>query len=285
MVVALFPRYFNPTLVVTMPGLVVTFANGRGLQIAFRIDRSMLGTPDSCDVAIANLEPTNAKLANTAFATLGISTLSIAGGYDGITAGMFVGDVRSFRSAHRVGVDVWTECKADDGGDAYSETLLRISTYQMTAAEMIAIAATAMGLVQGPSVAPVLATSDYTRVGPFSFVMVGKAHELLDAACRRIGARWWIRDKQLHLARLGQPDRTRPAVLIGPESITGEVAIGGSGEIEIPCMFDPNIVPGGQVAYRPAAVSPPTLARVERVVHTGQTRGALWSSQVTGRLL
>lgn len=276
MIPVVIPRYFNPTLVVGLLGVSVRFANGQGLQVSFRIERTMLSTPDSCSVSICGLDPVRAIAMGALFTSTGLSPLVVLGGYDGIGAGLFAGDVRSFSSARRAGPDLWTDVIADDAGDAYADVPLRVSTVAMTAAQMIAVAATAMQLGQAPSVAEVLSRSDYTKQGPYTAVMVGKAHELIDAACRRIKARWWVRDKQIHLASLGLPSQASKAVLLTPQTVVGEPAFKGSGQISLPTLFDPNIVPGGQVSYLG------TLFRVERVVHTGQTRGGLWTSAVEG---
>jgi hypothetical protein len=279
MVAIVIPRYFNPTLIVSAIGVSIRFVNGAGLAMNFRVERSVTSTPDSCSVNVCNMEPTRAVAMNAAFSALGVSAFTVQGGYDVIAGGLFLGDVRRFTSARRDGADVWTDITGDDSGDAYSDVLLRVSNVAMTAAQMIAVAATAMGLVQAPSVAEVLARSDYTKQGPYTAVMVGKAHELIDAACRRIKCRWFIRDKQIHLVSLGLASSASQAVLITPQSIVGDASVGGSGTVSVPVLFDPNIVPGGQVSYLGA------LARVERVVHQGQTRGGLWTSQVEGRFL
>lgn len=279
MAVVVIPRYFNPTLVVTSLGTIATFRNGQGLAMEFRIERSIKSTPDTCGLSICNMDPIRAVGMGAIFSQLGVSQVTVAGGYELVVAGMFLGDVRRFRSARRSGPDVWTDIDADDSGDAFSDVPIRVSTFQMTAAEMIGVAATAMGVVQSPSVAEVIATGDYTRQGPFGCVMTGHARDLLDAACRRLGCRWWLRDKQLFLARLGLADKTRPAVLITPSAVVGDVSIGGSGELSVPMMFDPNVVPGGQVSYLGS------LFRVEHVVHSGGTRGSLWVSEIEGRVL
>jgi hypothetical protein len=249
--------------------------------MTFEVTRSMQGEPDTCTVGICNQDPLTSNAIGAAFSLLARKTIVLTGGYDALQVGLFAGDLRSYAPGQRQGPDVWTRMVADDGGQAFAETIIRppISTVNQTAAGLISIAAQAMGLIPAPSVAAVLASSDATKIGPYSAVFAGHAHELLDIACRRIVARWWIRDLQLHLARLGLPEAGLPAIVIPPEAVIGEPQIGGSGTLHLPALFDPNVVPGGQIAYQGA------LARVERVVHSGQTRAGVWASMIDGRFL
>jgi len=275
-----FPRYFNPTLTIATAGQVTTFANGKGLNMSFVVERSMLGTPDSCTVGIANQDPKTATLVGAAFSVLGQSLITLAGGYDALIVGMFAGDLRRYQPAQRSGADVWTRITADDAGDAYSEVRSPlVSTVAQTAAELIALAVAVMDLIPAPSVAQVLATSEATKIGQFSAVHVGLAHELLDVAARRIDCRWWIRNRQLHFARLGLVESGLPAIIIPPEAVIGEPQIGGSGTLRLPALYDPNVVPGGPIVYLGAR------ARVERVIHAGQTRAGVWSSMIDGRFI
>jgi hypothetical protein len=215
------------------------------------------------------------------FAATGRSTLTIQAGYDGLTAGLFTGDVRQFMSARRDGPDVWTTATANDGGDAVSDITLHIQTgtLGLTAEDMVRGAAKAMKLTIHPSALSVLAQSDPSRTGPYSFVHVGKASDLLTAAAQRIRARWWIRDSQIFLGWRGQPDASRPAVLIKDAALVSEPSMDGSGLATFEVFLDPNIVPGSQVSRKGV------LYRVEEVSHQGDTRGGVWTSVVTGRAL
>ncbi len=281
MVAAVIPiaRYYNPTIEVSMVGTLVRSANGQGLAITFSVERTLTSTPDTCRVNVCGLDPVRAAAMGAVFQATGKSPLLLRFGYDLVTGGLFAGDVRKFVSQRRSNADVWTDADADDGGDGYSSVVLRISNVGMTAQNMIEVAAAAMGLIVSPAALETIAATDVGKQGPYTSVMTAAAHELIDAACRRLRCRWWIRDGQVFLAALGQPDRTRPAVLVTPQTLVGDVATGGSGEIAMPVMLDPNIVPGGQVSYLT------TLFRVEKVVHSGGSRGVLCTSAIEGRAL
>lgn len=281
------PRYFNPTVIVTLIGTVVTFANGEGLNIRFNVTRTINATPDTAMVSIAGIDPIRARLMNKQFGELGatvpfVNKLIVQAGYDVAAAGLFRGDLRSFKTGVQRGPDVWTDIVADDGGDAVTDVLVPLpSTVGLTVQQQIDIATAAMGLVQSPSVAQVVGTQIPIVQGPFTAVGIRKASDLLDDAARRLGCRWYVRDDQLFLAFRGLPDPTRPAIVLTPQTVITPFAEDGSGLSTGTTFFDPNIVPGGQV------VTPlGTTLRVEQVVHSGETRGAqVWGSRVTGRAL
>lgn len=286
-----FARYYNPTAVVTVVGQVVTFAQGEGLNFSFRVDRSINAEPDSCSIAIEGLDYFRAKLMGVAFREIPAGqVVTVRAGYDALTAGVFTGTLRSLRPNVRRGPALMAYVEADDGGDAFRDTVVPLpTTAGLTAADMISVAAAALGVVQAPSVAAVVAGVVPVKQGPFTAAGVRKASDLLDAAARRLRARWWLRDGQLHMSRRGVSDPTRPAVLIavptpGPTlpgvPVIEELTEDGSGLATCTTFFDPNIVPGGQVVYAGQAF------RVERVIHSGQTRSAApWASRIVGRTL
>lgn len=279
------PRYFDPNLTVQVGTYVVAFAKGTGYEISFNIQRSLSTTPDSCTVSIGNILPVTANAMLATFSALGPESrtiMSVRGGYGLVSTGLFIGDVRTFVSSRRDGPDLWTDVTADDGGYAYSEVAvppeLR-STAGLTAQNMVDIAATLMQLIPAPSVAAAIAAGDPSVQGPYTCVTIGKAHELLDAAARRLYCRWWIRDGQIHFSRLGIPTTNRPAIVANAQNVVGSVSFGGSGTITLPMLFDPNLVPDSQVQFERA------MFRIETVQHTGSTRGGLWTSTVQGKAL
>lgn len=287
-----FARYFNPAAAVAVVGQAVTFANGEGLHFTFRVDRSISSEPDSCSIGIEGLDYFRAKLMGAAFRETSIGqVVTLRAGYDAALAGLFTGTLRSFRPNVRMGPALWTYAEADDGGDLYQNAIVSLpTTAGLTALDQINLACAVLKIVTSDSVATVVAGANLTAQGPFSASGVRMAFELLDVAARRLRARWWIRDGQLHMGRRGIPDPTRPAVVIAAPIPGGATFPGvpviepltedGSGVCTVTTFFDPNIVPGGQVVYAGQSL------RVERVIHSGGTRSpSPWASQITGRTL
>ena len=276
------PRYFNPSMTVEVLGQTVKFNRGEGLNIGFRIVRSMAQTPDTCEVSIEGLLEERVTIMAALFAALGADTMTVKAGYDGLKVGIFKGDLRGFKGSERRGPAQITSFIADDGGDAFSDTILRISTAGMTASQMVSVAAGAMGLQPHPSVATVLGSADPSAQGPYAATFTGKASDLLTAACRRARCRWWIRDGQIVLGSKGLPDSSRPAVVVPPAAVVSGPSVMGSGLYSAVVFLDPNLVPGSQVVV--GGIRGMRL-RIEGVVYSGETRGGIWVAQITGRTL
>lgn len=272
------PRYFAPELEASILQTSV-----RGLTMRFAVRRSMAVEPDTCELSIAGLASARLQAMAALFNTLGTSTLQLRGGYSGALAGIFTGDVRSFRGPVREGGDTWAHIMADDGGDAISNTIVRIpspaaSTLGLTAQQMIEVAAAAMSLTLDPSVAAVVSASDPTTQGPYTAVQTSRAVDLLDAACRRIRARWWVRDGKILLGRKGVVPAKATRIPNG--AVIQEPATAGSGLMRAVVFFDPNLVPGGQAVIGTQAF------RIESAAHAGETNSAqVWTSDIVGRAL
>lgn len=285
------PRYYDPALTATVGPTTVIFAKGQGLQMSFSVERSITPTPDTARVSIANLDTarTGAMLALFAAAgPLSLQQLRLQGGYSGALTGFFGGDLRKFTSARVSGSDIYTDVLADDGGNAVADVVIPTHARSTLARNPTDLAGTALALINSsgksapitlaPSAAEILAAGDQSR-SYYQAVTIGKVTDLLDEMARRLYCRWRIRDQQLHLSSLYQADKNRPALVLLPEIITGEISFGGSGELEVSLLFDPNLVPGGQVVYLNSAF------RVDHVVHSGSTRGGLWTSTIRGKAL
>lgn len=274
-------RYFNWALAVTILGAPFVFLNGEGLNMSFRVRRSVSADPDEAEVGVEGVEPIAARALNRVFSELGVGPLLVQGGYDAVLGGLFAGDLRSLTAPVQRGPALWVLAAGDDAGDRIADALVPINTtLGLTAGQMVTIAAAALGVAPGPTVAAVLATARPDAVLPFSAAGVRKASDLLDAACRRIGCRWWVRDLQLHLGRRGLVDPTRPAIILTEQNITAPLAEDGSGVVRVPAFFDPNMVPGSQVIYLGTAF------KIESVTHSGETRGTrIWTSEIEARAL
>jgi len=284
-VVVPFVSYFDWALSLSVIGQQILFRSGEGLNVSFRVDRSLSSTPDTARFEIENLDPDRASLMNRAFSELGtsapeVTTVTARAGYKDVLGGLFKGNLRSFRTQVQRRSSVWSVAEADDGGDVFTDVQLRLPpTIASAASTMITAAASAMSLTLSPSVGAVLSTSIYANT-PFTSTGSSSAAELLDAAARRLRARWWIRDGQVHMAQRGVVDPTRPSVVISERILVGPAEEDGSGIFRLRVFMDPNVVPGGQVTFRATAL------RVEHVVHSGETRGTSpWTSVITGRVL
>lgn len=278
-----------------------------GLRVSFAITRTMTPAPDTATVSIFDLAPERRDAMATLFATLGQATCSLALGYDGATTLAFLGTVRSMRKARRMGPDIVTEITADDGGDAFTDAPVSLSTAAINASTLIEVAIVAMNLkitelnaaagagfplppiTASPSVAAAIASArPEAAAATYASVTVGKASELLDEAARLLGVRWWIRDHQIIMARRKVPTDAQ-AVALTSDMLLAEPDDDGSGIVRLEAMCDPSIVPGRQLALVAGASVAPTPGvtgeplRVASVVQRGDTRAGPWSASIVAR--
>lgn len=289
----MFARYYNPIAIVTVVGQAITFVNGEGLNMKIDIERTLAPEPDQCRLAIEGLDPFRARLMGQVFRETRIGQgVTVQLGYDAVPIFAFSGVLESFTDSTRRGEALWTLATAGDGADAFDDVALPPalnSNVGLTPQQQIDIAIAALGIAPGPSVPIVVAGANPLAQGPFSASGVRRATDLLDAACLTLRCRWWIRDRQLHMARKGLPDPTRPAIIIAPQQpgprlpgvpLVEPVTFGGGGIMHAATFLEPNMVPGGQVSYQGG------LFRIEHVVHSAETRSSTpWISRIVGRAL
>ncbi len=262
-----FPRIFKPSCLVTLAGQPVQALGVPGIaqaRVAFRITRTMTSTPDSASVAIYGLAPERRAVMQSVWTELGQSQLTIASGYDGVTLQLFAGDVRSLTSTLD-GADYVTRATADDGGDAITDAAIPpkfTSTAGIAAPKMIEIALACINapaayvppaappltpIVPHPSVAAAIATMNPAALTLFyTSVRIGRARDLLDEAARIVGARWWIRDSQLFMAKRKLPVDGL-AVALPRSHWLAEPSEDASGLMRVATFLDPNLQPGRQV--------------------------------------
>ncbi|MEC9048881.1 MAG: hypothetical protein VYA51_12795 [Planctomycetota bacterium] len=279
--------------VVSIVGQILTFQNGEGLNMKISIERSLNPEPDECKLSIEGLDPFRARLMGQVFRETRVGqAVTVQLGYDVIPVAAFSGLLETFDDNVPQGPALWTHATAGDAADIFDDVKLPpglSSNVGLTPLEQINIAMAAMGILPGPSVAPVVAGASPLAQGPFSASGVRRASDLLDAACLTLRCRWWVRDRQLHLARNGLPDPSRLAVIIAPMQpgprmpgvpLVAPPSFGGGGIMNCTTFMDPTIVPGGQVSYQGG------LFRVEHVIHSAETRSTSpWTSSIVGRAL
>jgi hypothetical protein len=281
-------RLFNPRIAANVATQPVLYGNGEGLRMSFSITRSLTSAPDVCRMSIWNLSPARValmtELVDAASFAPPSQQLSLAVGYDETTMGLFTGDIRELQT-RKSGVDQVTTVVADDGGDAFTDVPIRLTSAGLTPQNMVDVAVAAMQLAIDPSVAQILATSSPQAVSPYTAVVIGRASDLLNEVTRRIGARWWIKDKTLHMARRGQAAQVAGmAVVIKSDMLMSEIEREGPDLVRFTSMLDPNITPGGQVALSGGlSRSGPKYYRVEAASYQGDTMGAMWRATVIGR--
>lgn len=277
-----FARLFNPTVEVRCGGQRVRSVGGEGLRVRFQVTRTLTATPDSAEVAITGLAPERRTALSQGFSTTGRAVLEIDLGYDDQASRVFKGDVRRpLQAARRNGPEFETVIRADDGGDLIAKATISLALVGRTPEEMVdsAIAGWAqlfgIQIQKHPSVTETFATTTLSKQRVLAKVVhIGDVWDLVVEAARIVGARAWVRDGQLFMARRNRPidglavDLPRKLWLSEPDE-------DGDGFVRVSANFDPNLVPGRQVRLDGDP------ARIEAVTFSGDTRTpSPWAAQL-----
>lgn len=286
-------RLYKPGAVVTLGGVTITSladlpgVRKEGPRLVFVVRRSMTSTPDSASLELHGLSAERRKLMSSQWSLTGSAKLSIQTGYGKTMRHLFTGDVRTLAAPERGRSPVTVT--ADDGGDPITEAPIQVSTIGLTASNMVDLALLAFAtradlpITKHPSTDAVLASAP-TSPSIYNTVMVGKAAQLLDEAARIVGARWWVRDSLLFMARRGFPTDNVAVRLPRTHWLT-EPHEDRNGLVRLSTFLDPRITPGRQLAVegRTTPVSVEFL-RAESCTYSADQGAAVpWSVDLTAR--
>jgi hypothetical protein len=263
----------------------------RGPRMSFRVKRTLTNEPDEAEFLIYNLDERLETAAVSVFHELGKLPVTIQAGYESRVSMLFKGDLRDLKPGERSGADFYMQGVADDGGDAFSDLTVSLSSAGVSAEVMIQSAIAAFnkgdptrGILPYPLVAHSSVETAIEQVQPgartqtFNHVHIGKVSELLDEAARILGVRWWIADGFLYMAKRGSVIDPL-AVVLPDHTWLSRPKPAGNGLTRMSAFFDPMLIPGRivQVVAGPSkyalGVGAQTF-RCEEVEVTGDTRGS-----------
>ncbi len=288
-------RLFRPSCAITIGAVAVQDLNiplgPRGPRMAFKVTKTLTQEPDSAEFSIYNLDEALETSAVAFWHELGKLPVTLSAGYEGAVSYIFRGDLRDLTPGEQVGADFMLRGLADDGGDAFSELTVSMSSAGVTAEVMIQIALAKLNAgdpVQGilpypvaphQSVAQAIAqVVPSARAAVFDHVHIGKVTDLLNEAARILSVRWWIADGLLYLAKRKQPVDGLVVVVPSPAWLS-KPRPAGNGLTQFDAVYDPLLIPGRivQIVEGPSkyalGVGVQTL-RCEAVTITGDTRGS-----------
>lgn len=266
-----------------------------GLDVRFRVRRSLKPEPDTLELTVWNLNsehrsalqaPTGpvavrleAGYAQPRLASATVSALESAGfaGTESLPL-IFGGDVREIWST-REGPDWITTLTAGDGDTSStarvnksygSGTPLRFAVEQV-AAEL------GLGLGQLPREIANAALFDGGREYPSGIVLSGNGWQQLTRLLKTAGYTWTVQDGEIVVVKNGASYGT--AVLLTPETgMIGSPVPANDGRISAQVLLQPDLVPGRQVEFDTRHVQGHYL--VETAEYSGETAGQEWYVQI-----
>lgn len=251
------------------------------LRVAFRCEKSLASEPNTAEITVYNLaEQPRGEIQRTPL------YVRLDAGYDDQAERLFVGDLRpgSGRSVRR-GVDWETTLEVGDAERAYK--LARVSrSYRggVDARTALAELAKAMGL-------SLTYTADTERVLRSQYAsglsMHGPASRELSRVLAPHGLTWSVQDGRLQVIRSAEtrPDAaqvvSQDSGLVGVPEFAAPENRGDVPVLHVKMLLRPGLTPGGRIKLVSNAIS--GVFRVERVVHTGDTHGEAWHTEVEAR--
>lgn len=250
----------------------------RDLRVTFSIEKNLKKEPNTCKISVYNLAPPSRALMQTK-----PLRILLEAGYDGQVKRIFSGDLRYSESTH-TSVSWETAMQWADGDRAYRlARVARSFRPGVSSLAMISECASAMGIALPSDLAE---RSELKTVAQGGEVLQGKAQEELTRVLKRYGLHWSIQDGRLQVLRDGE---VRPDVALPVSQATGligNIAYGAPTKpghprlLKFKSLLYPEIVPGVKVQVTTGGSGIDGIYRVERVVHSGDTHGEQWQSEV-----
>ena len=248
------------------------------IDLEFKIERTLLGKPGTCELHLYNLTPDNRKeIARSSRGTL----VRVEAGYvdTGLTI-IFQGDLRR-ADVTRDGANWITNVTAGDGEHALrTARVSRSFGPDSTIQDVVNAVATAMGVGTG-NATDALAGRVLDQIGANfheGTVLRGIASRELTRLLNSCGLTWSVQDGVLQLLQRGRA-LARTAVLLDADAgLVGSPSVGANRIVTAKALLMPDLVPGQQVQLRSDVVS--GTYRIEKATYTGNTRAEDWFAEM-----
>lgn len=253
----------------------------KDLRVSFSIEKALAEDPNDCKATIYNLSAsTRGELQAKPL------RVRLEAGYDGALSQIFVGDLRRAFSKHE-GTTWVTELELGDGERAFQSARMNRSWKAgVSAKTVLAEAARSMGLKMPTSGGDAKALAAQFAGG---VSVSGRSADAMTKILTPRGMSWSQQDGELQILKKGEA-RTEEAIVVSqangmisvPEFGTPKKA-GEPATLTVKMLLYPGIKPGSLLRVESesfAARGGAGLFRAKRIVHTGDTEGAEWFTEI-----
>lgn len=265
---------FRRVVSVNVGGILVD-----GLDLVFRVEKSLAPEPNKADLTIFGLSR------DTISAICGLATVPVRidAGYVGATSTIYLGELRSSKVL-REGPEVMLALSSGDSEEAHKTARIVASVKRdAKAAEVLQLVAKAVGVKDGNLSDAVsrLRSSGVADRFADGAVFAGLASRELTDVCRSLGLTWSVQDGALQLLELGKA-LGGEGIVVGPATgMVGSPSVDGKGTLSVRMLMAPDVFPGRLVVVESTDVR--GAYRIERTIHTGDTAGQDWYIDIEGR--
>jgi hypothetical protein len=251
-----------------------------GLRIAFKVTQSPSKEPDTLEASIYNLtQDTRAKMSAAK------ATVELTAGYQANLDVIFRGDLRrAFTVAE--GPDRITKIYAGDGEVAFRTGRIN-KAYKPGSGILDVIEDVAKSLKVDNKDAIDRIRQGKFREGLTQFFkgksVSGNTADALDELLRGLGYQYSIQDGQLVVVPEDESTEHEAVALSPISGLIGSPEAGEDGRISITSLLQPRLKPFRKLKLESLLLN--GFYRVEKAIHTGDTHGAPWYTQVEARPL
>lgn len=250
-----------------------------GLDVSFRVRRSLKREPNTCEVSIWNLNETNRQ----ALRELRVVPVRLEAGYVDGLATIFEGDLRDVHT-ERDGPDLITRLSSGDGERALQRSRVNRSYGPQTSLRQVTEGAiTAMRVDVGNAI-QAIAAGDFEGAGRLfseGVVLSGNAATELDGLLASQGLEYSVQNGQLQVLPRGQPLAGTAVLLTAGTGLIGSPSEGSDGIVKARCLMIPDVYPGRRIEFRSTEVS--GFFRTETAEYTGDTASDTWGIEVEAK--
>lgn len=231
------------------------------LRIAFKVERTSSRMPNAAEIRMWNLSDIT-----IGFIRQPGNLVQLLAGYPLTKALLFAGDIpKGGVRVARDGADRVVTIEAGEAELVMAQTEIDLVLGPgATTQQVLTAAAAAMGVGPGN-----LAELGASTVYQYGFAATGRVTEVLDAACRDIGATWSVQQGVLQVV-VGDMPAGIPAALLTPETgLIGAPEVTDDG-VNIRSLLQPSIVPHQPISVVSEAFT--GLLKARKVTHVGDSR-------------
>jgi len=271
--------------------LTVGLQSWSGLRVVFRVAPTVNNKPNPADLQIYNLSETGRAAVSERGAAVRLSA-----GYAGTGEQvLFTGQV-IYSTHDRPGPDWVTTIVAADGDAQWSKYISKVYRGSTSARTVVRALADAMGIAVPATALAALSAQQLDGVA-----MHGLAHRELETVLRSAGFEWSIQGGVLQILRKGAATLDAPILLSPSSGLIGVPSIAyatkkrdlrfytdpskapplPAATVTATSLLQPGLRPGRLVEIQASQAA--GRYRVESVVHTGDTHGSAWHSEIKAK--
>lgn len=249
------------------------------MRVQFTVEKNLKASANKAELTLYNLwEDSRAGLQVKPL------KVRVDAGYDGNLERLFIGDLRHSQSKH-LGPDWETRLELGDGDRALKHARISKAYKGGTQAKTIlADICRSMGVS-----APINLDGRRELLNEYAtgVALTGLAHQNLTFLLSALGLEWSIQDGALQILSSNELRAGEPVVISQDTGMVGSPEFGtpdkkgGKPRLTVRMLLYPGLTPGRKIDVRASGVT--GVFRIERVVHSGDTHGTDWFSDIEAK--